>query len=206
MLHRYTKYQNYKTGLLSYCLLFLDVDGDSDSVLHINVCSWESNVETALQVKIEDDAEEMGAFMKQGYEFYLTGSDYKGYDGVIINNATVISFELATPSPTGDGGIAPTIFETTGTKKENEPFHIQMMDYWLYGALGLVAICCCILLIIFICVRKQRKMKQVCTVTRYSEKLRTKSSGYLYMLQSVNVLVIVYIPVIFRNYQRQNGM
>ena len=144
----------------------MSIDVDGDSVLHINVCSWQSNIENALRAKIVDDAEEMGAFMKQGYEFYLTGSDYKGYDGVIIDNATVVSFALATPEPTvGDSNSPPPTLETTGAKKENEPFYIQMMDYWEYGVIGLTVIFCCILLIIFICVRNQRKMKQVCTVT-----------------------------------------
>ena len=135
-------------------------------VLEIDVCSWQSNVENALRTKIADDAEEMGAFMKHGYEFYLTGNDYNGYDGITIDNLTVISFALATPSPTGTGNVdisstlAPSI-DTTKTPKKSEEFYEEYLGYWVYAAIAAGLICCYIIAIIYYCCRNQSKIKKV---------------------------------------------
>ena len=63
-------------------------DGNTDTVMSLNVRSWSSNVDAALRDKIEDDASEMAAFMMQLMESYLVGPQYSGYDGVAFINST----------------------------------------------------------------------------------------------------------------------
>eukprot|EP01083_Nonionella_stella_P019757 54843_1 len=71
-----------------------------NTILDIDVCTWTEAVFKALFVKIADNAEEMGAYMKNGLAWYLVdGPSYTGYDNVIINSSTRVAFSLVTPSP-----------------------------------------------------------------------------------------------------------
>ena len=115
-----------------------------------------------------DDAEEMGAYMKQLLEYYLVGPQYSGYSGVKFINTTYVYFTVIrepTPVPTGDGTLA------TGTTADTQdtaaievaplPFYEEYFNYLLYGGGGLIVICCCLFICIYYCCAKQRKIKAV---------------------------------------------
>ena len=74
-----------------------------DIVIDFETCAWDKAVWVALLDKVVDDAEEMGAYMKQLLEYYLVGPQYSGYSGVQFLNTTRVYFSVTiepTPAPT----------------------------------------------------------------------------------------------------------
>jgi len=132
-------------------------------------------VDAALRDKIEDDALEMAAFMRQLMEWYLIGPQYSGYDGVAFINSTQFLFEVVTPELTGDA--VESTDDSGLNAPEMEPLHRVYSDYIIIGAV-MVALCCCALAAVFVfCCRSQSKLKRELTATQH-QVTRLKSLSH----------------------------
>lgn len=136
-------------------------------------------MDIALRDKIEDDASEMAAFMRQLMESYLVGPQYSGYDGVAFINSTTFQFNVVLPDPTGDIDVD-SIESTASSNLEIEelaPLHRVYSEYIVISVVVIIVICCGVVAVLAICCRNQTKLKRQLTETQH-QVTRLKSLSH----------------------------
>eukprot|EP01083_Nonionella_stella_P112548 331223_1 len=118
-----------------FYLKLMNIRGNT--ILDMNICSWNSSVYKGLLNKLADKeiTNEMGAYMKQGFIWYLiNGPTYTGYDNVTINDFTRVVFGFVTPSnsTTLDTtvGSRTTLDHTNVPLKTTSTEHILQKGFW----------------------------------------------------------------------------
>eukprot|EP01083_Nonionella_stella_P302498 1043213_1 len=132
-----------------------------NTILDINVCTWSQAVLRALLAKIVDNAEEMGAFMKNGLSWYLVdGPSYTGYDNVIMNKSTRVAFTVVTPPPS-------QTWKSTDTPL-HRPHDKQSGDHAgaTVGIIAVIFVCICLLIIVWFWYQKNMKVKRELAETK----------------------------------------